>query len=145
MKGWIGRQATFVHIQAKVGRMTGFKTWQSDTEHHTSRSQMLLIIFFFCVDPDKTVSWNVNNRSTRCTPSASIKVSATGRLLDITYMCYDYTTPSSLANSDNPDKMTCSVTFHLLSVNRWRHNEYSCCSHSSCSYRSNAHMWSKSD
>ena len=34
--------------------------------------------------------------------------------------------PSSLANSCRPDNLTST----LQSVNRWRHNEYSCCSHS---------------
>ena len=42
----------------------------------------------------------------------------TGRLLDITHMCYEYTTPFSLANSDNTDKMTWVWPSTLQSVNR---------------------------
>ena len=42
--------------------------------------------------------------------------------------------PSSLANLDIPDKMTLVWPSTLQHINRWRHNEYSCCSHPSCSY-----------
>ena len=38
-----------------------------------------------------------------------------------------------------------SVTSTLQSVNRWRHNEYSCCSHPSRSYSCKAHLLSRSD
>ena len=37
----------------------------------------------------------------------------------------------------------CDLT--LQSVNRWRHNEYSCCSHPSRSYICKAHLLSRSD
>ena len=53
--------------------------------------------------------------------------------------------PSSLANSDNPDKLTWVWPSTLQTVNRWHHNEYSCCSHPSFSYRSSAHLLSRSD
>ena len=63
----------------------------------------------------------------------SIKLS--GRLLD---MCYEYTTPppSSLVNSDNPDKLTWVWSSTLQTVNRWRHDKYSCFSNPSflCSF-----------
>ena len=49
-------------------------------------------------------------------PPSSINLSATGRLLDITHICaMPIRPPSSLAYSD-----------------KWRHNEYSSCSHPSC-------------
>ena len=69
----------------------------------------------------------------------------TGRLLDNTHMCYEYTTPFSLANSDNTDKMNWVWPCTLQSVNRWRHYEYSCCLHPSCSYNFKAHLLSRSD
>ena len=64
--------------------------------------------------------------------SVSIKLSGTGRLLDIKHMCYEYTTPppfwpTQTTQTSLPDK------------------EYSCCSHPSFSYRSNAHLLSRSD
>ena len=45
-------------------------------------------------------------RGTTCT-SSSTKLSATGRLLDIKHICaMSIRPPSSLSNSDNPDKLT---------------------------------------
>ena len=64
--------------------------------------------------------------------SSSIKLSATDRLLDITHTTTP--APSSLANSDNPDKLTRVWPSTLQTVSRWRHNEYSCCSHPSFSH-----------
>ena len=54
--------------------------------------------------------------------------------------------PSYLANSGRPKNLNdLSATSILQSVNRWRHNEYSCCSHPSFSYRRPTHMLSRSD
>ena len=61
--------------------------------------------------------------------SSSIKLSATGRLLDITYMCYEYRTPLFPAQLLQARQSDLSVTSIPQSVNRWRHNEYSWCSH----------------
>ena len=61
--------------------------------------------------------------------SSSIKFSATGRLLEITYMCYEYRTllfPAQLLHARQSDM---SVTSIPQSVNRRRHNEHSWCSH----------------
>ena len=62
-------------------------------------------------------------------PSLSIKLSATGRLLDITYMCYEYRTPLFPGQLLQARQSDLSVTSIPQSVNRWRHNEYSWCSH----------------
>ena len=61
--------------------------------------------------------------------SSSIQLSATGRLLDITYMCYEFRTPLFPAQLLQARQSDLSVTSIPPSVNRWRHNEYSCCSH----------------
>ena len=61
--------------------------------------------------------------------SSSIQLSATGRLLDITYMCYEFRTPLFPAQLLQARQSDLSVTSAPQSVNRWRHNEYSCCSH----------------
>ena len=61
--------------------------------------------------------------------SSSIKLSATGRVLDITYMCYEYRTPLFPAQLLQARQSDLSVTSIPQSVNRWRHNEYSWCSH----------------
>ena len=63
------------------------------------------------------------------TTSSSIKLSATGRLLDITYMCYEYRTPLFPAQLLQARQSDLSVTSIPQSVNRWRHNEYSWCPH----------------
>ena len=62
-------------------------------------------------------------------PSSSIQLSATGRLLDITYMCYEFRTPLFPAQLLQARQSDLSVTSIPQSVNRWRHNEYSWCSH----------------
>ena len=49
--------------------------------------------------------------------------------LDITYMCYEFRTllfPAQLLQARQSDL---NVTSTQQSVSRWRHNEYSCCSH----------------
>ena len=61
--------------------------------------------------------------------SSSIQLSATGRLLEITYMCYEFRTPLFPAQLLQARQSDLSVTSIPQSVNRWRHNEYSCCSH----------------
>ena len=61
--------------------------------------------------------------------SSAIQLSATGRLLDITYMCYEYRTPLFPAQLLQARQSDLSVTSIPQSVNRWRHNEYSWCSH----------------
>ena len=62
-------------------------------------------------------------------PSSSIQLSATGRLLDITYMCYVFRTPLFPAQLLLARQFDLSVTSIPQSVSRWRHNEYSWCSH----------------
>ena len=62
-------------------------------------------------------------------PSSSIQLSATGRLLDITYMCYVFRTPLFPAQLLLARQSDLSVTSIPQSVSRWRHNEYSWCSH----------------
>ena len=61
--------------------------------------------------------------------SSSIQLSATGRLLDITYMCYEFRTPLFPAQLLQGRQSDLSVTSIPQSVNRWRHNEYSWCTH----------------
>ena len=61
--------------------------------------------------------------------SSSIQLFATGRLLDITYMCYEFKTPLFPAQLLQAKQSDLSVTFIPQSVNRWRHNEYSWCLH----------------
>ena len=61
--------------------------------------------------------------------SSSIQLSATGRHLDITYMCYEFRTPLFPAQLLQARQSDLSVTSIPQSVNRWRHNEFSCCSH----------------
>ena len=61
--------------------------------------------------------------------SSSIQLSATGRLLDITYMCYVFRTPLFPAQLLLARQFDLSVTSIPQSVSRWRHNEYSWCSH----------------
>ena len=61
--------------------------------------------------------------------SSSIQLSATGRLLDNTSMCYEFRTPLLPGPFRQPKQSDLSVTSTLQSVNRWRHNEYSCCPH----------------
>ena len=61
--------------------------------------------------------------------SSSIQLSATGRLLDITYMCYVFRTPLFPAQLLLARQSDLSVTSIPQSVSRWRHNEYSWCSH----------------
>ena len=58
--------------------------------------------------------------------SSSIQLSATGRLLDITYMCYEFRTPLFPAQLLQARQSDLSVTSIPQPVNRWRHNEYSC-------------------
>ena len=55
--------------------------------------------------------------------------------------------PSSLANLDNPDKLTwlLPITLQTVVINRWRHNEYSCWSSPSFLYSYKAHLLSSSD
>ena len=77
--------------------------------------------------------------------SSSIQLSATGSLLDITHMCYEYRIPLLPGQFRKPRQSDLSVTSTLHSVNRWRHNEYLCCSHPSRSYISKAHLLSRSD
>ena len=62
-------------------------------------------------------------------PSSSIQLSATGRLLDITYMCYVFRTPLFPAQLLLARQFDLSVTSIPQSVSRWRHNEYPWCSH----------------
>ena len=72
----------------------------------------------------------ITQMNTVCvTSSSSIKLSATGRLLDITYMCYEYRTPLFPTQLLQARQSDLSVTSIPQSVNRWRHNEYSWCSH----------------
>ena len=78
-------------------------------------------------------------------PSSSIQLSATGRLLDITHMCYEYRTPLLSGQLRQPRQSDLSVTSTLQLVNRWCHNEYSCCSHPSRSYICEAHLLWRSD
>ena len=68
---------------------------------------------------------------------------ATGRLLDITHMCYEYRTPLLPGQLRQPRQSDLRVTSTLLSINR--HNEYPCCSHPSRSYICEAHLLSRSD
>ena len=49
--------------------------------------------------------------------------------LDITYMCYEFRTPLFPGQLLQARQSELSVTSTQQSVNRWRHNEYSCCSH----------------
>ena len=44
--------------------------------------------------------------------SSSIKLSGTGRLLDITHMCYEYTIPLLPVQLRQPRQVELSVTFH---------------------------------
>ena len=72
--------------------------------------------------------------------------------LDNPYMCYEFRTPLLPPPPwpihswfRLPKQSDLSVTSTLPSVNRWRHNEYSCCSHPSFLYRLNTHLLSRSD
>ena len=65
--------------------------------------------------------------------SSSVKLSAPSRLLDITHMCYEYTTPLLSGQLRQPRQDDLSV------------KKYSCCSQLSCSYSFNAHLLSRSD
>ena len=78
-------------------------------------------------------------------PSSSIQLSATRRLLNIRYMCYEFRTPLLPGQLKQLRQSDLSVTSTLQSVNRSRHNEYSCCSHPSFSYRLPTHLLSRSD
>ena len=78
--------------------------------------------------------WNMNARGSHLHLSSYLV--PTDSL--ISHICAMSIRPlSSLANSDNPD------TLHT--VNRWRHNEYSCCAHPSFSYSFHRHLLSRSD
>ena len=88
--------------------------------------------------------------------SSSINLSATGGLIDITLMCYEYTTPppppplwptqTNQTSWPEPRAVVHSAKPSTLqTVNRWRHNEYSCCLHPSFSYSSMAHLLTRSD
>ena len=60
--------------------------------------------------------------------------------LDITHICtMRIRPPSYLASSDNPDKLSWVSPSTLQTVNWWRHNEYSCCWHTSFLYSFHAH------
>ena len=61
--------------------------------------------------------------------SSTIQLSAAGRLLDITYMCYEFRTPLFPAQLLQARQSDLSVTSIPQSVNQWRHNEYSWFSH----------------
>ena len=72
--------------------------------------------------------------------------------LDNPYMCYVFRTPLLPPPPWpihswfwRPKQSDPSVTSTLQSVNRWRHNEYSCCSHPSFSYPLHTHLLSRSD
>ena len=72
--------------------------------------------------------------------------------LDNPYMCYVFRTPLLPPPPwpihswfRRPKQFDLSVTSTLQSVNRWRHNEYSCCSHPSFSYPLHTHLLSRSD
>ena len=65
----------------------------------------------------------------RTVSSSSVQLSATGRLLDITYMCYEFRTPLFPAQLLQARQSDLSVTSTPQTVNRWPHNKYSCCSH----------------
>ena len=67
---------------------------------------------------------------------SSIQLSATGRLLDNTHMCYEYRTPLLPGQLRQTWQSDLSVT---STVDRWRHSEYSCCSHTSRSYSLHTH------
>ena len=54
--------------------------------------------------------------------SSSIQLSATGRLLGIMYMCYEFITPLLPGQFKQPKQSDLSVTSPLQSVNRWRYN-----------------------
>ena len=61
--------------------------------------------------------------------SSSIQLSATGRLLDNSIMCYEFRTPLLPGLFRQTKQSDLSVTSTLQSVSRWRYNEYSCCPH----------------
>ena len=72
--------------------------------------------------------------------------------LDSPYMCYVFRIPLLPPPPwpihswfRRPKQSDLSVTSTLQSVNRWRHNEYSCCSHPSFSYPLHTHLLSRSD
>ena len=54
-------------------------------------------------------------REVRSSPSSSIQLSATGRLLDITYMCYEFRTPLLPGQLTQPKRYELSVTSTLQS------------------------------
>ena len=95
------------------------------------------------------VSWYTKARFV-CTlqishPSSSIQLSATGRLLDIMYMCYEFRTTLLPGQLRQPKRSNLNVTSTPQSVNRWRHIEFSCYLHPSFSYRLPTHLLSRSD
>ena len=72
--------------------------------------------------------------------------------LDNPYLCYVFRTPLLPPPPwpihswfRRPKQSDLSLTSTLQSVNRWRHNEYSCCSHPSFSYPLYTHLLSRSD
>ena len=91
------------------------------------------IIFYFCSVRNNFIfpDLGVYLRFPKCkkSPSSSIQLSAIGRFLDITYMCYEFRTPLFPAQLLQARQSDLSVTSIPQSVNWWRHNEYSCCSH----------------
>ena len=88
-------------------------------------------------------------RYTRCRPTLPISVQCCARVAAHCWFnagqCAMSILPSSLDNLDNPDKLTWVWPSTLQTVNRWRHNEYSWCSHPSFSYSPKAHLLSRSD
>ena len=89
--------------------------------------------------------WYLFYKWAAVTASSFIQLSATGRLLDITLMCYEYRTPLLPCQLRQPRQSDLSVTSTLQSVNWWHHDEYSCCSHPSRFYSCGAHLLSRSD
>ena len=95
-----------------------------------------------CYGMGKAIALKINTCSSS---SSSIQLSAIGRLLYITHMCYEYKTPLLPGKLRQPRQSDLSVTSTLQSVSWWRHNAYSCCSHPSRPYICEAHLLSRSD
>ena len=125
-----------------------FEYWQSEAWHTTcARPPSLHIIQMSTSEwggggEGHLFLWNMNARGSHLHLSSYL-VPADSLISRICAMSIGPL--SSLANSDNPDKLTWVWPSTLHTVNRWRHNEYSCCSHPSITYSFHRHLLSRSD